>query len=801
MKIVPTLFERLKSLALLRSLGLLTFFLAGIVASGQSLDSNSDRKESIDNIQKVLSDSLVHLRERTSLHVANPYLGNSKDLFFKCYHLTGVNQKRYSPSGVLIVELLDSKGDIIRKQFHEILEGVVDGYMELPDDIDPGKYYLKAYTRWMQNFEEDLIARKELFIGYPTAAAMDKENSSNVTIVSEGGRLISEFKNKLIIRLPSSDASSYPKAKKILDDRNQEVATAQNFAPGIASADLNPEKDRKYFLQLDDDSVHEIPDVETQGYLLHVNNLDTEKVKIEIAASEESAKSNIKLVGEANGVIYFENPLDFEDENTLKLEFNKRNYPPGIFMLKLMDGAGIDLARRPILIDAKKLNIILEPVSSGEDSNTYKIKVTDNFDAPVKTSLAVSVNHADLALGHAAKRSLGDKEYFASERKERFQKDLEIQLYNAFPENKTPADNATGSAFKYKIQKGLELKGYAYDLDNNLLANTKLQIMAKTKEEIWLKEVQTDADGLISLEELQVYGNASLILRTSGEETKSRRVKLIRTKDLEQEEVASNNSESVEGSESSAITSTDDKPLEAIDTDDLIELNEVEVNKNQSKERKNTPSVYGVEVIKSRVTYQNPKRPRNIAQMISEIPGVMVFGNFDFAPSIRLLSTNGPVLFVLDGFPLAQEEQGLSLGGPIRTSLNGIMGLVSAIDIERIELLTGPEASMYGTRAAGGVISIHTRTGSENQSSSRRRGQMNFKGFEQTVDFKLDRRKLSKKRKEKSNLLFWSPDLETNEEGVAIIEVPKFSENSVFRIEASAVTTDGKIGSMNVYQQ
>ncbi|NAS11138.1 TonB-dependent receptor [Poritiphilus flavus] len=761
----------------------------------------------MDNFQNILSDSLVHLKERTTLHIANPYLGNSKDLFFKCYHLTGVDQKRYSLSTVLIVELLNSKGDIIQSQFHEIINGVVDGYLELPKDIHPGKYNLKAYTRWMQNFDEDLIAQQEIFVGYPTSDELKADNTSNITIVSEGGTILSEFKNKLIIQLPSSDTRSYPKASKILDDMNREVATAQNFSPGIASADLKPKKDRKYYLQLDDGSVHKIPDAETRGYLLQVNNLDVEKVKIEIAAARESAKSNIKLVGESGGVNYFESQLDLKENKTLKLEFQKKNFPSGIFTLKLMDEAGTELARRPIWIDTRKLNIHLEPVSSGSDTNTFKIKVTDKSNAPVKTSLAVSVNHTDFAKDHAVRRSLTDEDNSSIDRKERFQKDLEIQLHQAIPENNTPGENQIGSTLKHKIQKGLELKGYAYDLDNNLLGNTKIQIMAKTKDEIWLKEVQTDADGLLSLEELQFYGDANLILRTSGEESKSRRVKLINTKDLQKEEAGSGPSsdakepEYAESIELAAKSkSTDDIALETGETDELIELQEVELNKDQPKERKNTPSVYGVEVIKSRITYQNPKRPRSIAQMISEIPGVMVFGNFDFAPSVRLLSTSGPILFVLDGFPLAQEDQGLSLGGPVRTSLNGIMGLVSAIDIERIELLTGPEASMYGTRAAGGVISIHTRTGKDRESSSKRKGQMSFKGFEPLVDFKPDRRKLSKKRKEKSNLLFWSPDLETNEEGEAIIEVPKFSESSILRIEASAVTVDGQMGSINVYR-
>src|SRR5690606_19096739 len=160
-----------------------------------------------------------------------------------------------------------------------------------------------------------------------------------------------------------------------------------------------------------------------------------------------------------------------------------------------------------------------------------------------------------------------------------------------------------------------------------------------------------------------------------------------------------------------------------------------EVVERKLEKQKYTPSIYGINVPPQRVKYQDFERPRSILQMLAELPGVVVNGAETLYPSVRVISASGPVLWVLDGFPLAQVGGGTHFGTAPLNSLNHIMAMVSAQSIERIELLVGADAAIFGSRGSGGVFVVYTRNGSEQEQIQRKEGQLVFEGYTPALDF------------------------------------------------------------------
>jgi len=742
-------------------------------------------------------------------------LGNDNPLFFKGYLLAGPQQNRSSFSCVLNVELLDRKGVVVKRGFHKVIDGMVEGYMQLPKKITPGKYRLKAYTRWMRNYGEDFFALEDILIGNLTSQEKEISKKSDIIILSEGGTLLNNHENKLIIKTPFSKVTNVGQVGKILDEKRKEVATVNYYSTGIGTSLFKPMKDKIYQIELENGDIYPIPKAVTQGYLLHVNNLDENSVKIRVTASSEVLGTSVTLVGTSGDIKYFENQLDFKGGNILDVDLSKKDIPYGVFLLRLVDAVGTELARRPIWVDRERLNIEIKPISSNNNEIAYKIKVTDKTNSPIKTTLALSANRYEIGTERMVKKYSTERlnlftypeplegNKISADRKNRFLKDLNLLVSDVSDKKISSIDNRFKNRIKYSIQKGLELTGYAYDLDNNLLDNTKIQVMAQTIDEIWFRETETDANGLLKLDDIQIIGSPELIFRTKGKDTKSRLVKIIPLKEWEKEKNNSFpkiniNQKKEDVNKITSLEPVNTKPSVLVDTTGLIELEEVEVSENHTKRQKYAPSVYGIDVPKTRIKYQDPKRPRSIAEMLSEIPGVAISGMGKIYPSVTIIRGSGPVLWVLDGFPLAQGDNGFSLGASVGSSLSEIMNLVSAIDVERIELLVGANASIYGSRGSGGVIAVYTRSGKKQEYISRKEGQLVFKGYEPLLEFGAYNQSLSKRTKKGANLLYWNPKLETNESGEAIIKIPILSHDSIIKIEASTITTDGKIGSLSV---
>lgn len=796
----------------IRLIQVLPIFLMMVFSFGSTQDSSLNHNELDGNqisfdLQETYRDSLIYKQESVVLHIANEYVENYNSVFFKSYLLTGVQQNRYSFSGVLNVVLLDGLGAVLKRQFHRIDDGMVVGSLELPKNTKPGKYYVRAYTRWMQNYGEDFYAQKPIVVGGSLSKIVETGSTSDFLIVPEGGTLLNGHENRLVMKVPHYQKTEGGIVGRILDNKNNEVAIVNDYSTCIGSAIFRPIKGELYRLELENGAVYPMPKAKDKGYLLYVNNLDPNNARIQVTASSKVLGSSIKLVGTLDGIKYFENELDFEDGEIENVELSKVDIPNGILVLKLMDGAGTELAKRPIWIDGERLHIDISPIPSNTSGSTYKIKVTDKTNLPVKTQLAVSVNKFESEYKNTiGDNSIGRSDLFtfpeiaigdnnSTDRKHRFLIDLNVLLSEIELNNNSPNENHLEHDIKYPIQRGLELTGYAYDMDNKLLSNTQIQIIALNEDMMWFEETETDANGLLKLNELQVIGNTILVFRTKGKDAKSRLVKIKPVKKWVSETNSYSTKDGKKQQQDHIFESSDWQP---IDTTGIIKLNQVNIMEKALKKREKTPSVHGIEIVKTKIKYQDPNKPRSIAQMIQEMPGVTVARNGGMDDVVTIHRASGPVLWVIDGFPLAQPESGLRYGGPVPNPLRDILTMVSATDVERIELLIGPDAAFYGTRGSGGVFLIYTRSGKDLDFFSRKGGQLVIQGFEPVLEFESYHQDLSKRTREKSNLLYWNPELETDENGEAIIRVPASLDESVIKIEASVITPDGKVGSLSV---
>ncbi len=108
----------------------------------------------LDDIRQALEQSSVsQLQEKVYLHTDNQCYFVGDTLWYKAYVVQAGNLQPTDMSRLLYVELLSPDGLLVERQTIVVNpKGFTCGQFELKDSLYSGYYELRAYTRWMLNF-------------------------------------------------------------------------------------------------------------------------------------------------------------------------------------------------------------------------------------------------------------------------------------------------------------------------------------------------------------------------------------------------------------------------------------------------------------------------------------------------------------------------------------------------------------------------------------------------------------------------------------------------------------------------
>lgn len=144
--------------------------------------------------------------ESVYLHFDKPYYAVGDTIWFKAY-LT-IQQHLPSPiSKIVYVELINRKDSLIETLKLPVSNSVANGSIVLNyTNFKEGSYHIRAYTRWMMNFNEAYFFKKNIYVG-------DAINKSLITQISFNGN-ISEKTQKVSSKVTYKDELGKPLADK-----------------------------------------------------------------------------------------------------------------------------------------------------------------------------------------------------------------------------------------------------------------------------------------------------------------------------------------------------------------------------------------------------------------------------------------------------------------------------------------------------------------------------------------------------------------------------------------------------------
>lgn len=106
----------------------------------------------------------LYPQEKVYLHFDNSSYYIGEHIWFKAYVTTAAMHQLSPLSKTLYVELLNKEGFLIERKTYPIIDGQATGDFLLKDSCEASFYEIRAYTRWMRNWDEACVFSRILAV-------------------------------------------------------------------------------------------------------------------------------------------------------------------------------------------------------------------------------------------------------------------------------------------------------------------------------------------------------------------------------------------------------------------------------------------------------------------------------------------------------------------------------------------------------------------------------------------------------------------------------------------------------------
>lgn len=191
--------------------------------------------------------------EKIYLHTDKLNYVSGEDIWYKAYLVDAENNQFTAHSNNLYVELISPDKEIIQRQNIHIFEGKGHGDFHLDDDLKTGKYYLRAYSNWMRNFEETIF--------YKPIQIVQEENTDDsipdqqqyhkaaidLQFFPEGGSLLSEVESEIAFKAINQIGKSIEVEGFITNSINDTLISFKSSHEGMGKFSLTPSFNETYY--------------------------------------------------------------------------------------------------------------------------------------------------------------------------------------------------------------------------------------------------------------------------------------------------------------------------------------------------------------------------------------------------------------------------------------------------------------------------------------------------------------------------------------------------------------------------
>ncbi|KFC19013.1 hypothetical protein [Epilithonimonas lactis] len=311
------------------------------------MDAQSKLDNAITNLEENYSQEKVYILFDKDQYVAGD------QILFQSFVFDGYNLS--SISKTLYVELYDQSKNLIDKRTILINNGKASGLFELSKTLTEDVYFVRAYTNWMANFDNEWNFIKPIPIYNSTSKKKlvpSVTSKWSVVVFPEGGTFIDKTSTKIAVRInhqgkPAKKWSGYLIDSELPDNK---IISFQSLDENIAIFQMTPQFGKTYKVVVEDgegnSQISTLPTVTDKGINLKITS-DKSSIKYTINAVKlENSVQNYNVVGTINNQLAYKAKIKSTNSQVASVIPTKEIKQNGILQISIFDDRDHLVAQR-----------------------------------------------------------------------------------------------------------------------------------------------------------------------------------------------------------------------------------------------------------------------------------------------------------------------------------------------------------------------------------------------------------------------------------------------------------------------
>jgi hypothetical protein len=365
------------------------FLFLSLQAAAQNIDST---------IEKYGND---YGQERAYLHYDKSTYAAGETIWYKAYLMNGIFPA--DESKTMYVDWTDDKGSLLSHTMIPIVYSTAGGQFDIPAEYSAKFIHVKAYTKWMLNFDSAFLYNKDIRILTKSSGAATQKNIAipSIQFFPEGGDAIAGVTNKIAFK--ANDQWGRPVKIKgfIQNNSGVFVDSLRIIHDGMGYFFISPKKGESFTAKWKDTKGTEhtsaLPPVKPTGVSIQVSISGDKRTFVITAAPESAAQfGTLHLIGTMYQHEVFKLTKDIA-QGDIKGTIPVKDLPSGILTITVFDDHWSPLAERITYINNQEYLFIPEMTVehwglNKRAKNEIQITVPDSLPA----SFSVAVTDVDI---------------------------------------------------------------------------------------------------------------------------------------------------------------------------------------------------------------------------------------------------------------------------------------------------------------------------------------------------------------------------------------------------------------------